>query len=229
MDTKWERWRAASAAREPWTIRWIEQYLRPGDVLFDVGANVGAYALVAAKSSAGEVTTFAFEPGFATFAALCRNIVLNDCQASVVPMAIALGDKTSLSSFNYRVLEAGAAGHGMADRLPAPLPGEAAATQYEQPMPVFRLDDLIRSLTLPNPNHLKIDVDAMELEVLKGAERTLAHSDLRSVLIEIDNSLREEAHALLRSAGLRTKETYEVTANDGSLANYGYALFVRAP
>ena len=42
--------RTNSACRkEPDTVRWIEEYLSEGDVFYDIGANVGAYSLVAAS------------------------------------------------------------------------------------------------------------------------------------------------------------------------------------
>ena len=44
-----KNWRARSCAKEPWTVEWLRGAVRPGEVLYDVGANVGTYALVAAK------------------------------------------------------------------------------------------------------------------------------------------------------------------------------------
>ncbi len=43
------RWRARSCAKEPWTVRWIQESIRKGDVLYDIGANVGTFALLAAR------------------------------------------------------------------------------------------------------------------------------------------------------------------------------------
>src|SRR6185503_20835907 len=43
------RWRAKSCAKEPWTVEWLLQDVRRGDVLYDIGANVGTFSLIAAK------------------------------------------------------------------------------------------------------------------------------------------------------------------------------------
>src|ERR1044071_9834964 len=41
-----ERWRADTyATKEPDTIAWIDQFVQEGDVLYDVGANIGLYSL----------------------------------------------------------------------------------------------------------------------------------------------------------------------------------------
>src|ERR671932_123659 len=58
--------RLRPVAKEPWTVRWLERSLRDGDVLYDVGANVGAYSLIAAALGAQVV---AIEPAYANYAA----------------------------------------------------------------------------------------------------------------------------------------------------------------
>src|SRR5579872_3231912 len=44
--------RLRSVEKEPFTVEWIEQSLRPGEVFYDIGANVGAYSLIAARATA---------------------------------------------------------------------------------------------------------------------------------------------------------------------------------
>jgi len=50
----------------------------------------------------------------------------------------------------------------------------------------YRLDDLVRQFGLPMPNHIKIDVDGAEYQILEGAHKILAHPELSSVLLEIN-------------------------------------------
>ncbi len=194
--------RARSCAKEPETVAWIERNVRPGDVVFDIGANVGAYALVAARFTAGRARVFAFEPGCANFAQLCRNIVLNDCGASVVPLALALSDHTGFDVFHYRSLDSGAALHTLG--------ADAARAVFDQPLPCYRLDDLVERFGLPQPNHIKLDVDGIEHAVLQGAERTLKDPALRTVLVETDDgrSGSERITATLAAAGLRLASTH---------------------
>jgi hypothetical protein len=71
-----------------------------------------------------------------------------------------------------------------------------------QLVPTFRLDDAVRIFGLPPPNHLKIDVDGIELQVLAGATEALADRGLRSVMVEA-NGLEMEAslEGVMQAAG----------------------------
>lgn len=206
-----ELMRLNSCAKEPWTVAWIENWIEPGDVLFDVGANVGAYALIAARHAGGQARVFAFEPAFANYAALCRNIVANDCQQSITPLPVALGAKTEFVRFRYRMLSAGAALHAMGDRLPGvKADGSVGEIAYEQTMLGYRLDDFVATFGLPWPQHIKLDVDGAEFEVLSGAARALAHPQLKSVLIEMGPQPAESeplVEVLLRS-GMEMAESF---------------------
>src|SRR3990172_8964826 len=74
---------------EPDMVVWLKQKLRTGDVLWDVGANVGAYSLLAAKLVPHAVIV-AFEPYIPTFSHLWENITLNGLSRQVIPICVAL-------------------------------------------------------------------------------------------------------------------------------------------
>jgi FkbM family methyltransferase len=175
--------RLKSCAKEPDTVEWVETFLKEGDVLFDVGANVGAYSLVAAKFHAGRVKTYAFEPAFANYVQLCKNIILNDCQRAVVPLPLALSDRTTVDTFNYRNLIPGSALHTFGEAVGDD--GEAFKPEFNQHVLSFRIDDLCRQFPVPAPDHLKIDVDGLEAKVIEGARETLAAGKVRSVIVEL--------------------------------------------
>src|SRR5207237_7374841 len=105
---------------EPWTVRWIEQNLRAGDVFYDVGANVGAYALVAAALGT-TAQVVAIEPASANYAALCDNIRLNGREDRIVPLPVALAEETRLQTLGSQDVSAGAAGHALEDGRPSQL------------------------------------------------------------------------------------------------------------
>src|SRR4051794_37732121 len=90
--------RLRSAAKEPWTVKWIEAF-EPGDVFYDIGANVGAYSLLAAKVGGGAVPVVAFEPSAPTYHDLCVNVALNGCDEIVTPLPFALWSETTLIPF----------------------------------------------------------------------------------------------------------------------------------
>lgn len=184
--------------KEPWTIEWIEKFLKPKDIMYDVGANVGAYSLVASKFTEGQVKIFAFEPGFSTFSELCYNIILNNCQDSIVPLSVALSDKTEVAQFNYSDLTPGKAFHQS---------GEWKANEkhstpvYKQLMLCYRIDDLIKGFGLPVPNHIKIDVDGTEMKVLQGASETISNMSVKSLMVESNEFDSERIVKFIKQRG----------------------------
>ena len=176
--------RLHSCAKEPDTVEWIETFMKPGDTFYDVGANVGAYSLIASKAFNGSVKVFAFEPAFLNFTQLCRNVFLNQCQESITPLSVALSDKTSIDSFNYHDLIPGGSLHTLGEAID--YKGDRFDPVLKQPVLGFRTDDLITQFNLPLPAHIKIDVDGIELSVLKGAEQTLSDHTLRSIVVELE-------------------------------------------
>jgi FkbM family methyltransferase len=207
--------RNVAMGKEPFTVTWLERELQTGDVFYDIGANIGAYALMAARVGGPTVRAVAFEPGAETFGVLCENIVLNDAAEQIVPLPVVLGAKTTLGLFRYSDLRAGAAMHD----------STGAVTNdfvYTQPVLQFRLDDLVRQFSLPLPTLVKLDVDGAEAAVLEGAAETLRSAPTRSLMVELgrESSVLGELVARL---GFRSAETY--TRPKGK-AQYG--LFERS-
>jgi FkbM family methyltransferase len=213
--SKAARKRRHAATKERWTVAWIEQSLGSGDVLWDIGANVGAYALIAAKVAPPDVRVIAVEPAAATFAVLCENVVLNDVAARVTPLPITLGAHTGLGVLRYSQLAPGAAFHASGDAPPTGRGddddarsdgGRTFRSAYDQPVLAYRLDDLVATFGLPAPTHVKLDVDGAELDVLRGAERTLER--VRSLMVEVADEQRAGIDDLLEAAGLRAAERH---------------------
>lgn len=188
--------RLGACRKEPETVAWIEANVRPGDVFFDVGANVGAYSFVADAVAGGKASIFAFEPSYSTFAALVANVQLNRASNRIRTLQVALSHETKLETFHYSSTNAGAALHGLGE--PIDEEGKLFQPAYEQAVLAFRLDDLRKQFGIPVPTHMKVDVDGSELKVVAGAAETLAHSSLRTLLIEIDE--RKDAHRELATA-----------------------------
>jgi FkbM family methyltransferase len=216
-------WRAHSCAKEPWTADWLRNAVKPGDVLYDIGANVGTFSLVAARHCQARV--IAFEPGYSSFSRLCDNIQLNGCQHMIVPVPIPLTDHNGVFGFKYRSVDPGQSRHRLkpeAWRFRGLTP---AAARYEQPMLAMTLDDVVSTFRLPEPHHLKIDVDGAEERVLAGARRTLKSSALRSVLIEADNTKWSAIVKQLETAGLALDRRIARDTKKSEAPAYG--LFIR--
>lgn len=192
------RVRLNSVAKEPEMLPWLRGALQPGDTFYDIGANVGAYSLLAAALHDGEVNVVAFEPSATNYAQLCRNLALNPSSRRTTPLPVALADRRSLLEFGYSDLTAGAALHGVGELVGSP------NDIYTQKVLAMRLDDVIREYGLPVPNVMKIDIDGGELAMARGAEATMRDTRLRALLIELEDETPEthEVFRLLGDCGL---------------------------
>ena len=218
------RSKAISCRKEPWTVEWLDREAQPGNVVFDVGANVGAYALIAGHRVGQSGRVIAIEPGYASYARLCDNVVLNDLGAIIMPVALPVGASTEISTFNYHRLQPGCARHVAG---PPSVDGKGQDPVYAQPVMLVRLDDLIGSFGLPEPHLMKIDVDGTEESVLLGASRVLRGSRLRGMLIEIDEENTDTVLRIAGEAGFRLTERHQRTRDDGALAPFWYGIFSR--
>jgi len=221
VTNKTEMFRVKACAKEPFTIDWIHNRIGEGDVMFDIGANVGAYSMVAAKKRGGGARVFAFEPSYVNVATLSANIALNDLGGRITPIPVALSVTTGVSVLNLRDLDSGSARHGLGDQMP-----EDGHVAFRQPVMTFRLDDLIEHFDIPMPNHIKMDVDGGELDVLAGASRTLSCATLRSMLVEVAVDASSEVTQAIERHGLRLVSRFFVTNRAGKQSVW-YGLFER--
>jgi FkbM family methyltransferase len=216
------RWRTRACAKEPWTVEWLLNDVQRGQVLYDIGANVGTFTLIAARHCGASVV--AFEPGYSTFARLCENLQLNGCTQTVIPVPIPVADRNGLTTFRYRSPEPGQSRHQLRDTPWTPGASADADGHYIQPVCTMTLDSMVEVFGLTPPDHIKLDVDGAELRVLQGATAVLASPRLRTVLIEIDQELWDPVHAHLTSAGLTLRERFQRSDKPKAPT---YAVFVR--
>ncbi len=173
--------------KEPETLSWIDSF-SGNDLLWDIGANIGSYSLYAAKNK--NLQVFAFEPSFSNFCFLNENIKLNNLGDKITAYCIALAREPFLGTFNMGDTVAGGAHYhfgSAVDSFQYPGIGETKV-QFKQGMLGLSIDDLISQYKLNFPQHIKIDVDGIEADIIQGAKNTLKDLRLKSVLIEIDES-----------------------------------------
>lgn len=179
--------RARSVKKEPKTVDWFEKYSKDGRVIYDIGANVGAYALIAASRGA---SVFAFEPSFQNAFRLHENISHNNLDGKVTVLPVILGSKNGIARFSVTDTTFGAS-RGFSDS------GEKQGKAY----PVLALDDAVRTFSLPAPVAIKIDVDGAEVELLEGSKTVLSDRTLISMLIETEEKHTEAIQRIMANAG----------------------------
>lgn len=212
-------WRYMTLAeKEPETIEWIDTF-EAGDIFWDIGANVGIYSIYAGMR---EIQTMAFEPHFANYQQLCISTGLNELQDTITPLCIAFSDAKSIGAIHLASTEVGTSMSSFGQALD--FRGRPYQASFRQGMMAYDIDSFIEDFQVDVPSHIKIDVDGLELSIIKGARKTLANPKLRSVsieLIESDNMQVGEVTSILNAAGLHfihkkqnskfaTKETHDV-------------------
>lgn len=178
------RWIIGSGVHSMWlgayeTIlaKRFAEFVRPGWNVFDLGAHVGFYSLLASRCSGEKGHVVAFEPSPRNVNYLRRHIELNGI-TNITVIETAVSDGSGI--MNFVCTSSHVAGHlsmGEADGIP---------------VSVIRLDDLYENGKLPPPNVLKIDVEGEEVKVLAGALKVLS---LCRPVIFLSTHLSEEIFA----------------------------------
>ncbi len=160
-------------------FRMLDQVLKPGMVALDIGANMGALTIPMAKKVGQTGTVLAFEPQREIFQLLCANASLNalhNIDARHAALGAAAGE-ILVPPFDY---EKGGNFGGI------------AFGAYEAGERVAALT--IDALELTRCHVMKVDVEGMENEVLRGAESTIGR--FRPTLY-LENDRRERAKELI--------------------------------
>jgi len=139
---------------EPEQTKLFEEFVKPGDVIYDIGAHFGYYTLLSSKLAGESGRVLAFEPSPGNLARLYRHIELNDCK-NVQVLELAVSDHEGTAHFETRT------GSGV---------GHLAESG---PLEV-RLTTLDSLSQYPLPQVMKIDVEGAEVGVLQGGKNLFA-------------------------------------------------------
>jgi FkbM family methyltransferase len=155
-------------------IRFVERYLKPGDVFIDVGAHIGLFSLVASGKIGQEGTVYSFEPTKKNLNSLQNHIEINQLR-NIITEPLAISDKEQeLNLF-----------------LDESKMNSGAATSYTDSFTkketVFSvsLDHYFSNKKVPAVKLIKIDIEGGEYLALLGM-RNILKKDKPALLIEIN-------------------------------------------
>jgi FkbM family methyltransferase len=175
----------------------LSRLVRPGMVVWDVGANAGFYTLAFSRLVGETGRVFAFEPLAENANNLLRHLQLNQIRNARVIQAALAGD-TGLTGFS--IAESNAMGHI------SPQDGSYL-------VPTFTADDFLARHPEARPDLLKIDIEGAESALLSGASQLL-----RDVAPELVLALHGETQSHLCVEHLRSLG-YSLYYLDGSPAD----------
>jgi FkbM family methyltransferase len=179
----------------------LDQMLRPGDTVVDVGANIGTHTVFFAGKVTSQGLVIAFEPQRLVYQTLCGNVALNGL-TNVMCMMAAVGEAHGQLTFPT-----------LDPRVTLNFGAVRAVDGPGELVDVVAIDELgLQSCAL-----IKIDVEGMETKVIAGARETIARC--RPVLF-LENDTVERSRELLESVFALDYKAYWQIASFYNRANF---------
>jgi FkbM family methyltransferase len=176
---------------------WLRR-TRDAKVIFDVGANVGVYSLLAARSNPSS-RIHAFEPTQEIFERLRENVSLNGF-SNIELNPVAVGEKVG-TAYLYSCRGTDKQNEGM--NYVGAASGDGALA-----VELTSLDEYCQRRQIDHIDVMKLDIEGGELGALAGARSLLEQRRIRCILLEmIEWSAQRSGHSrrdvaeLLRGAG----------------------------
>ena len=165
---------------EPVETKLFNDIIKNGEILLDVGANIGYFTLLMAKLSGPSGKVFSFEPEDKNFKILEKNVKINNYQ-NVVLEKKGVSDRNGINKFFLSSKNTGM--HSLQ---------KIRDDVKEVKIDVIKLDDYFSALDLAEKISLiKIDVEGAEFQVLKGMKTILKNKNLKLLIEFIPEHLKK--------------------------------------
>jgi FkbM family methyltransferase len=188
-------------AYEPQELAVLSGLVKNSKIIFDVGANIGWYAIQLSRIVGENTKIFCFEPVPSTHAKLARNVRLNGLEERIRIFDFGLSDKVGTVEFFLPEISGSVAA---SERNLHP---EEQVVQLS--VRLETLDDVVAREQIKRVDLIKCDVEGAELHVLRGAKRTIERDNpiiflemLRKWSRQFDYHPNDIIH-LLRQSGYR--------------------------
>ncbi len=201
-ETEIEKWRHDTFwTKEPETIEWIHSF-DDYAIFFDIGANIGIYSLYYASLYRNSLT-FAFEPVRCNYARLIQNIAMNDFN-NIIALPIGVSGTSRIDIMMEISNEVGHSG-SLINTVP-----DVDIAKVRM-IPTITIDEIV-SLWKIEPNHIKIDIDRGEHDIIATSIETLKNKKVKSCMVEI-NDHRKEICRTIKSCGFTEKNIFNKAEN----------------
>lgn len=167
----------------------VEKYLKPGMVVFDIGAHNGYYSLLSSVKVGNKGLVIAFEPSQRERNRLKINMFINYIK-NIKVEKIAVGSYTGITKFFIR--NDRETGFNSIKYHPD------GVDLTEVVVPITTIDRYLQDNPHCEPDFIKIDAEGVEHEVLKGANKLLQRRKRPVLLIELTKDQGTEIYRLLK-------------------------------
>jgi FkbM family methyltransferase len=151
---------------EPELAEAVREFVRPGNIIYDVGANIGYVSMLLAHAARPNGKVFAFEALPANIERIRRNVAHNALESRVTLIGQAVTDQRGEVTFHVHASVGMGKAEGSAGRK-----DEAYLEQIR--VPSISLDEFIYTDGNPAPDIIKIDIEGGEVLALPGMKRLL--------------------------------------------------------
>lgn len=184
----------------------VKKLIRPGDVAFDVGANIGFYTVWLSRLCGPTGRVWAFEPVPETHWRLVETLALNRCE-NVIPVRNAICDRDEIVRMN--LFEEQFAQWNTLGRPSMQLEnGKRVSPSSSIAVKSRSLDQFCCEESVSHIRFLKVDVEGFELPVFQGARDLLSSGRIDFVCFEISQEP-------LKGAGFESRKVFAELESQG--------------
>lgn len=184
--------------REPFLTKIINDEIKEGDIVVDIGANIGYYVLQESLLVGQHGKVYAIEPVHGNIEILERNIRLNGYK-NIEVFELAIGGKNGMGKILVSEL-----------RNRSSMMASGMTYMYSSPIEIMMLDSFLQGKR--QPDVLKMDVEGYEYEIMRGSKELLASRKPLKIFMELhfdillDKSI--EIVKMLKDTGFVLKKAY---------------------
>ena len=159
------------------TMKIMNNVFKKGGAFIDIGANIGLMSLHASRIIGNRGDVLSFEPLSDTYNILLQNIALNKV-SNIKAINIAIGSTNGV----VEIFSGAKINRGTSSLI------RTNQTQSSHKVPIITLDTYLDENPIGSITCIKIDVEGWELEVLKGAAKTLSSPNAPICIIECSHT-----------------------------------------
>ncbi len=197
FPARWYRYYPADYEKE--NYEFLRQNLKPGSQVLDIGAHIGLFSVVCSQLTGLEGKVICFEPTPGTFRILQQTLRINHCR-NVIPVQAAVSGVEGHATFYVSSEHEGNNSNSL-------VAGQQQMKSFD--VRLETIDGIVKKYSL-DPALIKIDVEGVELDTLKGGLKTFAAKKPMLVLGLHPAAIQQKGDSLIQIWDLLKTVPYKI-------------------